>query len=348
MGWQKIRESFSGKQIKQRVSAVARNTKISVLDAPIRTEFEPDILARLPKLTHVHPMEQISLFRAKIKYCSEFYSFTSKDETVRRYREHKSQTFIEFAEQAKSSQLIMNESIREDFVTMLHKNIVPPIPDYDDELSEEEFKDPQFEHIGFALNIFALILNNRHFKASKMKNIITQSLISDLFQQMSHPDERIRESLKTVIHQLYTNFIAQRTFIRREMNNLLLEFIYEDDSYRGVAERSLYFLNKPYIIELIESNLNRIMPQILPELIVAAEGHWNSSIVHLVCNILRSLMELDEDLFSRLVDEIMKTNEDECPRRSTARNTIARASQRASEMERRQTIAMEAQPNANY
>ena len=51
MGWQKIRESFSAKQIKQRVSVVARKTKISVLDAPIRTEFEPDILARLPKLT---------------------------------------------------------------------------------------------------------------------------------------------------------------------------------------------------------------------------------------------------------------------------------------------------------
>ena len=90
------------------------------------------------------------------------------------------------------------------------------------------------------------------------------------------------------------------------------------------------------------------MPQILPELIVAAEGHWNSSIVHLVCNILRSLMELDEDLFSRLVDEIMRTSEEADPRRSTARRTIARASQRASDMQRRQTLAMEAQPNANY
>ena len=72
---------------------------------------------------------------------------------MRRYREHKSQTFIEFAEQAKSSQLIMNESIRDDFITMLHKNIVLPIPDYDDELSEEEFK---VDFVSFFLKYFLL------------------------------------------------------------------------------------------------------------------------------------------------------------------------------------------------
>ena len=34
----------------------------------------------------------------------------------------------------------MNESIRRDFVEMLHKNIVLPIPDYNDEMEEETYK----------------------------------------------------------------------------------------------------------------------------------------------------------------------------------------------------------------
>lgn len=113
-----------------------------------------------------------------------------------------------------------------------------------------------------------------------------------------------------------------------------------------VAERSLYFLNKPYIIELIAENLGRILPQILPDLIVAAESHWNSTIVLLVCDILRSLNELDTELFTKLIDEIMKSDDSDSPRTSTARKTIARASLRASDMQRRETLAMDAQPNA--
>ena len=69
-----------------------------------------------------------------------------------------------------------------------------------------------------------------------MKNIINQNVISDFFDQMHHPDERIRESLKTVLHQIYTNFIAHRGFIRRQISNYLLSFMYEDDSYRGIPQ----------------------------------------------------------------------------------------------------------------
>ena len=69
-----------------------------------------------------------------------------------------------------------------------------------------------------------------------MKSIVTQSVVSDFFQQMHHPDERIRESLKTVLHQIYTNFIVHRGYIRREISNYLLEFLYESDSYRGIPQ----------------------------------------------------------------------------------------------------------------
>lgn len=81
-----------------------------------------------------------------------------------------------------------------------------------------------------------MILHNRHFKSSQMKSIITQNIVSDFFKQMHHPDERIRESLKTVMHQIYTSFIVHRGYIRREMSNYLLEFLYESDSYRGIPQ----------------------------------------------------------------------------------------------------------------
>jgi len=90
--------------------------------------------------SHVHPAEQLALLRAKIEYCSNMYSFKNKDQETERYRKHKSQTFIELTGLAKNSPMIMNESIRGDFVDMLHKNIVLPIPDYNEDMEEEIYK----------------------------------------------------------------------------------------------------------------------------------------------------------------------------------------------------------------
>ena len=55
----------------------------------------------------------------------------------------------------------------------------------------------------------------------------------DLFQSY---DSRERETLKTVLHRIYGKFLGLRGFIRKTLNNILLSFVYEDDSFNGVAE----------------------------------------------------------------------------------------------------------------
>ena len=118
-----------------------------------------------------------------------------------------------------------------------------------------------------------------------------------------------------------------------------------------MAERSLYFLNKTYILALIEENIQQVMPAIVPELVQTASNHWNHSIVMLVCELLRSLMELDEDLFSELVAELDQEAEstvsiDSLERRSTARKTIQAGMNRASDLKKKESAAS-LSPNAN-
>ena len=55
----------------------------------------------------------------------------------------------------------------------------------------------------------------------------------DLFESY---DCRERETLKTVLHRIYGKFLGLRGFIRKTINHILLSFVYEDESFNGVAE----------------------------------------------------------------------------------------------------------------
>jgi serine/threonine-protein phosphatase 2A regulatory subunit B' len=100
-------------------------------------------------------------------------------------------------------------------------------------VTQENFQEPQFEHVGFMLNILALFMANKNLNAKDVKPYIKISFIRDLFTQLHHPDERIREGIKTIIHQFYVKFVGHRSFIRRNIRDQLMTFTYEDDNYRG-------------------------------------------------------------------------------------------------------------------
>uniref|UniRef100_A0A4W4G880 Serine/threonine protein phosphatase 2A regulatory subunit n=1 Tax=Electrophorus electricus TaxID=8005 RepID=A0A4W4G880_ELEEL len=67
-----------------------------------------------------------------------------------------------------------------------------------------------------------------------------------------------------------------------------------------VAERSLYFWNNEYILSLIEENIDKILPLMFGSLYRISKEHWNQTIVALVYNVLKTLMEMNGKLFDEL------------------------------------------------
>ncbi len=49
-------------------------------------------------------------------------------------------------------------------------------------------------------------------------------------------DPRERDFLKTVLHRIYGKFLGLRAFIRKQINNIFLRFIYETEHFNGVGE----------------------------------------------------------------------------------------------------------------
>ncbi|MEQ2204372.1 Serine/threonine-protein phosphatase 2A 56 kDa regulatory subunit alpha isoform, partial [Xenoophorus captivus] len=57
-----------------------------------------------------------------------------------------------------------------------------------------------------------------------------------LLELFDSEDPRERDFLKTVLHRIYGKFLGLRAFIRKQINNIFLKFIYETEHFNGVAE----------------------------------------------------------------------------------------------------------------
>ena len=57
-----------------------------------------------------------------------------------------------------------------------------------------------------------------------------------LLELFDSEDPRERDFLKTTLHRIYGKFLNLRAFIRRSINNIFFQFIYETERHNGVAE----------------------------------------------------------------------------------------------------------------
>lgn len=59
---------------------------------------------------------------------------------------------------------------------------------------------------------------------------------SQLLELFDSEDPRERDFLKTTLHRIYGKFLNLRAFIRRSINNVFFQFIYESERHNGIAE----------------------------------------------------------------------------------------------------------------
>jgi len=59
---------------------------------------------------------------------------------------------------------------------------------------------------------------------------------SQLLELFDSEDPRERDFLKTTLHRIYGKFLNLRSYIRRSINNVFFQFIYETERFNGIAE----------------------------------------------------------------------------------------------------------------
>ena len=87
------------------------------------------------------------------------------------------------------------------------------------------------------------------------KRLIDDDFLTHLISLFDSLDQREREFLKTVTHRIYGKLTNRRVTIRKTINYVFYEFLYEKKSHNGIAE----------LLEILASIINGFTVPIRPE-----------------------------------------------------------------------------------
>ncbi|XP_059531412.1 serine/threonine-protein phosphatase 2A 56 kDa regulatory subunit alpha isoform isoform X4 [Myotis daubentonii] len=365
-------DGFTRKSVRK-----ALRQKRSQGSSQFRSQGCPVELQPLPQLKDATSNEQQELFCQKLQQCCVLFDFMDSVSDLKS-KEIKRATLNELVESVQISSVL--------FLQVIIQILI------------QRRMNPHLRLLGLTYNFFLKLL--------------------ELFDS---EDPRERDFLKTVLHRIYGKFLGLRAFIRKQINNIFLRFIYETEHFNGVAElleilgsiingfalplkaehkqflmkvlipmhtakglalfhaqlaycvvqflekdttltepvirgllkfwpktcsqkevmflgeieeildvieptqfkkieeplfkqiskcvssshfqvaeRALYFWNNEYILSLIEENIDKILPIMFGSLYKISKEHWNPTIVALVYNVLKTLMEMNGKLFDDL------------------------------------------------
>ncbi|KAK6756123.1 hypothetical protein RB195_014482 [Necator americanus] len=201
-------------------------------------ENEPE-LVQLPLIKDTPANEQSALVLQKLVQCQKIFDFYDPVAQLKS-KEIKRAALNELIDHITTTKGAIVESIYPEVIKMVSKNIFRVLPPSDNSEFDPEEDEPTLEvswpHLQLVYELFLRFLESPDFQASIGKKYIDQRFVLNLLDLFDSEDPRERDFLKTVLHRIYGKFLGLRAFIRKQINNMFLSFVYETDSFNGVGE----------------------------------------------------------------------------------------------------------------
>ncbi|RXN30755.1 serine threonine- phosphatase 2A 56 kDa regulatory subunit alpha isoform-like protein [Labeo rohita] len=234
----------------------------------------PEISA-LPQLKDASSTEQHELFMQKLQQCCVIFDFYDTV-TDLKSKETKRATLSELVDYVSTNRGVLVEPVYPEITAMVSTNIfrtLPPSenPDFDPEEDEPtlEASWPHMQVVRGLLKFWP--------KTCSQKEVMFLGEIEEILDVIEPTQfKKIQEPLFKQISKC----VASPHF--------------------QVAERALYYWNNEYILSLIEENNAKVLPIMFGNLYRISKEHWNPTIVALVYNVLKTLMEMNSKLFDEL------------------------------------------------
>uniref|UniRef100_A0A672H8Y9 Serine/threonine protein phosphatase 2A regulatory subunit n=1 Tax=Salarias fasciatus TaxID=181472 RepID=A0A672H8Y9_SALFA len=204
-----------------------------------RTQSAPVELSPLPQLKDAPSTEQQELFTQKLQQCCMLFDFFDSV-TDLKSKEIKRATLNELVDYVSTNRGVLVESTYPEITNMISTNIFRSLPPSDNPDFDPEEDEPTLEaawpHIQLVYEFLLRFLENPDFQPSIAKRYIDQKFVLQLLELFDSEDPRERDFLKTILHRIYGKFLGLRAFIRKQINNIFLRFVYETEHFNGVAE----------------------------------------------------------------------------------------------------------------
>lgn len=200
-------------------------------------------LEALPLLKETSSDQQEKLFIAKLKQCCVIFDFSDCISDLKS-KEIKRACLNEIVDYITVTRNCLTESTYPEVINMVSVNlfrILPPIgsESISDETGAED-EEPTLEaswpHTQIVYEFFLRFLESLDFQPNIAKKYIDQKFVLQLLDLFDSEDPRERDFLKTILHRIYGKFLGLRAFIRKQINNIFLRYIFEYEHFNGIAE----------------------------------------------------------------------------------------------------------------
>ncbi|CAD5162917.1 unnamed protein product [Musa acuminata subsp. malaccensis] len=198
----------------------------------------------LPSFKDVTSSEKQSLFMRKLDLCCVVFDFTDPAKNLKE-KDVKRQTLLELVDYVTSASGKFPENVMQETTKMVSINLfrnltIPPrehmVLEKIDADEEDPVMDPAWPHLQIVYEFFLRFVASPETDAKLAKRYIDHSFVLKLLDLLDSEDPREREYLKTILHRIYGKFMVHRPFIRKAINNIFYQFIFETEKHNGIAE----------------------------------------------------------------------------------------------------------------
>ncbi|KAL7416477.1 protein phosphatase PP2A0 B subunit gamma isoform [Mrakia frigida] len=200
------------------------------------------VLERLPGFNDVAPADQTELFIRKLQQCSVVFDFNDASADLQG-KGIKGQALHEMLEYITTPRVAIPEQVYVEVIAMFASNLfrsIPPQVNPSGAAFDPEEDDPILElawpHLQIVYEFFLRFIECPDFNLNIAKKYIDQRFVIQLLELFDSEDPRERDFLKTTLHRIYGRFLNLRAFIRRSINNVFFQFVYETERHNGIAE----------------------------------------------------------------------------------------------------------------
>ncbi|CAO3702672.1 unnamed protein product [Rhizopus stolonifer] len=206
---------------------------------PIRDKTD---LEKCPGFNEVPQAKRQDLFIRKLIQCQILFDFGDPSAELKN-KEVKRQELQEMLEYVATVKGAITDAVYPDVVKMFSANTfrtISPQTATSVEGYEPDEDEPALEtawpHLQLVYEFFLRFIESQEFNSQIAKRYIDQKFVLQLLELFDSEDPRERDFLKTTLHRIYGKFLNLRAFIRKSINNIFFQFIYETERFNGIAE----------------------------------------------------------------------------------------------------------------
>ncbi|PAV23885.1 phosphatase 2A regulatory B subunit [Pyrrhoderma noxium] len=271
---------------------------------------------RAPPFLETPPAERADLFIKKLSQCKVVFDFNDASSELLG-KQVKAQTLTEMLEYITTQRNVITESIYPEVVNMFATNLFRSIPpqvnptgDAFDPEEDEPVLELAWPHLQIVYEFFLRFVESPDFNTNIAKRYVDQSFVLNLLELFDSEDPRERDFLKTTLHRIYGKFLNLRAFIRRSINNVFFQFIYETERHNGIAEllEILGSIINGFALPLKEEHKIFLTRVLLPMHKVKSLSLYHPQLAYCVVQFLEKDPTLTEDVLLGLFKYWPKVN----------------------------------------